>query len=171
MSTNAISRFGCIIVAILLLATVATSVAESTPSDNSSSNSDEVKPNPGNLPVMCYSNGAYAETKFGNAYASVAIGTWRGNWTDSGYWSYEYGLDGLGTYEASRIFGAKFEIKEVDNPDAMRVKLGVDENSVWSTNGSDGSQMAISNAAEAIIGWQYQQSVDTSILHGLQQQL
>ena len=34
----------------------------------------------------------------------------------------------------------------------MRVKLGVDENSVWSTNGSDGSQMAISNAAEAIIG-------------------
>ena len=46
MSTNAIARFGCMIVAILLLATVATSVAESTPSDNSLSNSDEVKSNP-----------------------------------------------------------------------------------------------------------------------------
>ena len=38
MSKNAIARLGCMGVVLLLLATVATSVAESTPSDDSSSN-------------------------------------------------------------------------------------------------------------------------------------
>ena len=69
-----------------------------------------------------------------------------------GHWMYEYGLTGIGSYDASRIFGAKFEVKEIENPSAMTLYLGVDEGGVWSTNGSDGSQMAISNAAEAIIG-------------------